>query len=434
MLSRRQTIQAILTSSVLIPFQSVVAQSDQQVVRKFCVFVQAQGGWDPTSFCDPKVNQPGRPVINRWSSELGIEQIGNISYAPIANNKTFFEKYFDRTLVINGVDFQSDQHQSSRVNAWTGRVAEGYPTTGAIFAATEGSGLPLPYMSFGGFSHASGATRVAQIQNERVLQHITDPNRRLWDSEQSFVSDEDWQALRDFSRSRAMSLLETATPTSLEQAQFTNYLEAMGQHQAIEHFAEELRMHKELSKVQSRQVDLSGTTLHSTLSRQSEIGVLAFKSGVTASVDLQIAGFDTHANHDETHAVALELLTDGIDHLWEFAEMHGIADRLFVVVGSDSGRTNHYNESNGKDHWPIGSYLIMEKDQDWTDRVVGVTDVSHFASKVNPTSLEVDASGGSVIQPKHVHQAIRKYLRIDTSDVARHFPLHTEEEFNFFSV
>lgn len=30
--------------------------------------------------------------------------------------------------------------------------------------------------------------------------------------------------------------------------------------------------------------------------------------------------------------------------------MHGIADRLVVVVGSDFGRTTHYNAEDGKDH------------------------------------------------------------------------------------
>ena len=35
--------------------------------RRLCVFIQADGGWDPTSFCDPKTNTPGEPVINHWA-------------------------------------------------------------------------------------------------------------------------------------------------------------------------------------------------------------------------------------------------------------------------------------------------------------------------------------------------------------------------------
>ena len=43
----------------------------------------------------------------------------------------------------------------------------------------------------------------------------------------------------------------------------------------------------------------------------------------------------------------------------------------------DFGRTNFYNDGNGKDHWPIGSYMIMEKDAPWGNRVVGLTDELH---------------------------------------------------------
>ena len=58
-----------------------------------------------------------------------------------------------------------------------------------------------------------------------------------------------------------------------------------------------------------------------------------------------------------------------MDYLWDYAETHGVADRMVVVIGSDFGRTNFYNSQDGKDHWPIGSYIVMEKNQPWTNRV-----------------------------------------------------------------
>ena len=62
-----------------------------------------------------------------------------------------------------------------------------------------------------------------------------------------------------------------------------------------------------------------------------------------------------------------------------------------VVVGVRiSGGTNKYNAEEGKDHWPIGSFMVMEKNQSWTNRIVGETDERHFARKVNPT----DAAAG----------------------------------------
>ena len=60
---------------------------------KLFVFVQADGGWDPTSFCDPKANTPGEPVINHWAERDEVHQIGRIRYAPFALNDAFFRKY-----------------------------------------------------------------------------------------------------------------------------------------------------------------------------------------------------------------------------------------------------------------------------------------------------------------------------------------------------
>ena len=77
---------------------------------KLFVFVQANGGWDPTSFCDPKANTPGEPVINHWAERDEIRQAGSIAYAPFARNAAFFEKYHRRMLVINGVDAQTNSH------------------------------------------------------------------------------------------------------------------------------------------------------------------------------------------------------------------------------------------------------------------------------------------------------------------------------------
>ena len=95
---------------------------------KLFVFIQADGGWDPTSFCDPKTNTPGEKVINHWAEAGEIGQVGNLSYADFANNAEFFEKYYDRMLVINGVDAQTNSHSAGIVHnlEWPGlgRVSE----------------------------------------------------------------------------------------------------------------------------------------------------------------------------------------------------------------------------------------------------------------------------------------------------------------------
>ena len=98
-------------------------------------------------------------------------------------------------------------------------------------------------------------------------------------------------------------------------------------------------------------------------------------------------------------------------------------------LGSDFGRTNFYNSQDGKDHWPIGSFVIIEKNQPWTNRVVGETDGLHFAQRINPRTLERDDAEGKIIYPKHVHKALRRYLGIENTPGAQRFPFNNTEDF-----
>ena len=84
------------------------------------VCVQVSGGWDVTSFCDPKINQPGEEPINTWANTGDVQQTGNIQYAPFAGNAVFFEKYRDYMMVVNGIDevgALSDRDELRRLHA-----------------------------------------------------------------------------------------------------------------------------------------------------------------------------------------------------------------------------------------------------------------------------------------------------------------------------
>ena len=395
---------------------------------KLAVFVQADGGWDPTSFCDPKGNVPGEPVINHWAESEEPRQAGNIRYAPFGKNRAFFEKYFQRMLVINGVDAQTNSHEAGIVHNWSGRISEGYPTTTALFAAQRGLGIAMPYLSFGGFSSTSGAVPFTRLTGSDEIRNIARPNLFDGRAEARLVKDKDWETFR---RYRAVDVARLATAPNLMPRAKRNrdlYSDAV-QPEAIEGlraFADLLPENHELHDWETFNRSFS------SLKRQAELAVLAFKAGVAVSADLFLGGFDTHANHDPDQDWLLGNLTDSIDLLWDHAEIHGIADRLVVVMGSDFGRTNHYNADGGKDHWPIGSFIVMEKNQPWTNRVIGETDELHFAYKVNPATLQRDDANGTLIHPKHVHKALRRYFGIENSLGSQLSPFHNTEDLPLF--
>ena len=401
---------------------------------KLFVFVQADGAWDPTSFCDPKENTPGEPVINHWAEHDGIRQEGNIPYAPFADNTDFFEKYHARMLVINGVDAQTISHTVGIVHNWSGRSSEGYPTMSALLAARHGEGLPVAYLNFGGFSETGGIVRYTRINNASLLRNIARPRVDREDPTRVYVTESDWQTIRAQQAEDAELL---ATETGLLPGDARNrrlYASAVAGSDELGRFADAIPPDDELEAAGGF-VGADGRFVWNDLGRQAQLAVLAFKTRVCVSADLWIGGFDTHGNHDRDHAGFLAALTQGVHHLWVAAEQHGVADRLVVVMGSDFGRTNHYNAVGGKDHWHVGSFVIMEKNQPWTNRVIGETDGLHYAYKIDPATLDPVGDGdpnGTYVHPKHVHKALRKYLGIETFADELGFPFRNTEDLAFF--
>ena len=428
-MNRRSFMQVMAGVGAVTGFRVPLANAANYSGKLFA-FVQAGGGWDPTSLCDPKTNVAGEPIINNWAQAGEVRQAGNIRYAPFAKNQAFFDKYYQRILVVNGVDAQTNSHSAGVTHNWSGRISEGYPTTTALLAAHNGAGLSMPYLSFGGFSNTAGVAVFTRLNNPGEIRNIAKPELVGGDPNRTpFFTSDDWASV---TRHRDKRMARLAAAPNLMPRDARNrelYAAALDADAAegLRAFADMIPSNAELNQVEEFDV------YRSSLKRQAQLTVLAFKAGVAVSADLRLGGFDTHDNHDPDQNWLLGNLTDSIDYLWDYAELHGVADRMVVVMGSDFGRTNKYNSDLGKDHWPIGSFIIMEKNQGWTNRVVGETDERHFAYKVDPVTLQRNDAAGTRIHPKHIHKALRKYLGVgDTADSLR-FPFNSTAELPLFS-
>ena len=331
-------------------------------------------------------------------------------------------------LVINAVDAQTNSHNAGIVHNWSGRISEGYPTTTALLAARNGPGMAMPYLSFGGFSNTAGIATFTRLNDARLIVNIATPE--LWGAykERAYIRSADWE---DLQASRAANIERLASaPNVLPRAARNRSLyasaltreatEGLRSYAAMIPDREHLQETEQIGRFRSR------------LKLQAQLAVLAFKAGVAVSADLYQGGFDTHRDHDRDHELLLGNMTDSVDFLWDYAEIHGVADRMVVVMGSDFGRTNHYNSEQGKDHWPIGSFIVMEKNRSWTNRVVGETDELHFARKVNLATLQRDDASGVIIHPKHIHKALRRYLGVESTVESQMFPFHNTEDLPLF--
>ncbi len=372
-------------------------------------FVNAGGGWDPTSICDPKgaayEDEPDR-MNNYLTDDIG--QAGNIRYAPVADNQGFFERHQDRTLVVNGIDMLTNGHDAGNRHTWSGRLSEGYPSMGATLAASYGVEQPLSYLTFGGYSETAGKVARTRAGNINVLERLAYPGRMDPGNEESgFHSERAREFIAKAQTDREVALLESQGLPHIRQSMGTLFTSRSG--------SNELRRLTEF---------LPETFSDNDLGRQAQLALAAFRAGVCVSASISIGGFDTHGNHDANAFPRIQQLTEGLDVLWQEAVANGIEDRVFVAIGSDFGRTPGYNDGAGKDHWAITSMMFQGAGVPG-NRVIGSSTHRHQADNYNLDTLQPDPNG-SHIEPGNIHQAIRRLAGIDQSELAAEFPIENQ--------
>jgi len=410
-INRRQFL--LSTAALAASLRSSGVRSEKFYSGPYLLRIHASGGWDLSQYCDPKVNQPHIEPITNWSDEQDIKWSGNIAFAPVANNNATFDALASRMLVINGVDTQTNAHQTGERHTWTGASGEGRPSITALFAAANGADLPLPMLNFGGFSATAGIIRPS-IAHPGSIKGLT-AQRSTEESE-----------LLERYRARGLDLVtEREYRSPWAQRKISNYRLSNQSKMQLD----------ELHSLLPDQLENPDGTHDgsSNLKAEIQVSLLAFKSGLTASAECSAGGnWDTHGDGEFSQLLNITALNNGLTYLWELAESLGIAKDLTVIVSSDFGRTPWYNSYGGKDHWPINSYLIMANNPAWGGRVVGHTDEMQNASHISPSSLQ-RTSSGTLIYPKHVHHALHQYLGISEFAKETGFDFKDTELFDFFN-
>lgn len=386
---------------------------------RFWVMVDAGGGWDPTLFIDPKGDAPrsdGRGPVNHFSESI-IRKAGNITYAagysedvevPEAGSPghldTFFQKHASRLLVINGIDTETNNHDAGSRFVWSGKIEAGYPSFGALVAASSAPEQPLSFISNGGYDFTASLVAPARVSGSSTFQQLAYPNAASPHREEGdrnpYFSSTVYEKIEAARQARLARLLRQSTlPLQTRQMQ-------------------QLQTVRSEDNNLNRLVNALPERISNGLAGQAEVAVASFTSGLAVSANLSTGGFDTHGNHDRNHTRRLTDLLAGIDHLWEQIEANNLQNRVTVLVGSDFGRTPFYNSNRGKDHWNVTSMMAMGAGIRG-NRVVGATDANVEARPVNPQTLAPD-SGGEIITPEHIHVALRDLAGIE-SDLESQF-------------
>jgi hypothetical protein len=398
----------------------------------FFLLFHASGGWDPTHLCDPKpASGPNDPQPTTHLQPGDIAQNGNIRYpgsfpaefydpnmmgGPGSAITSFFETYGNRMTCINGLDMQTNGHDSGTQSMWTGSLVPGLPSLGAYLAGTFNSALPMAFLAFGGFTETAGVAPRTRAGNLDALARIAYPTRSDPTNEEStyhssraleLIDEAQWHRDQAIISGQGLPKIRGMASTLFESRSGSNELQRL----------------QEYLPPQDVLQALTG------LQQQVVVAIAAYRAGISIAANLSVGGFDTHGDHDASQIPALDEIVGGAAYAMEEAGRHGLQDKIVIIMGSDFGRTPGYNDGNGKDHWNTTSMIFMGQGIAG-NRVVGETSENHEAYGVFPDlSIDRNIEAPLKILTAHVHSAIRdKYALGADNPLAQLAPLATEEK------
>jgi len=433
-MDRRRFVQlaGLAGLAFVAPFGATASRADNaKYGGPYWIMVNMSGGWDPTMSCDPKGG-----AIDRLYAASKIEKAGNIPYGPV-NGLTgqdevfytthdFFQKWHNRIMVVNGIDTETNNHDTGTRTTWSGQQGEGFPSFAALAAAValEQMNIPLAFLSNGGYDATGGVCSLSRVDAGAVQKlaypNLINPSDQNPDSYNTATTSSRIAAAQ-LARLQAMRDKQTLP---VARTAMGNLFLARGGDAGLAALAKELAATSlvtvddlpDLSGLQDK--GAVGDAVN--LMQQAQIATLAFKAGVAVSANLQIGGFDTHSNHDQDQAQQQLQTYRALDYIFGLLDKEGMTGKTYVLVGSDFGRTPKYNDGNGKDHWNITS-MIMSGPKVEGNRVIGATDNEFVAKNVN-TSLQVSASGKRIGTPE-IHRALRKLAGVTGTNNDQLFPL-----------
>jgi len=418
---------------------------------KFLIAVNASGGWDPTSLCDPKgLNRAYQDESDRYEGSTNSVDIdnnkvfGQIRWSAIpegvSNDEAvrlrvndqfdnFFTTYGNRLTVINGIDTGTNNHDTGNRFVWSGREETGYPSLAAYYAAAVSPTLPMAYISNGGYDFTDSLVARARASSAGFVEDVADPN---------FYSNDRGYVYRTYDRGTDLYTQIAAAQQARIQRQLSDETlplrrkqlqQLLGIRNTESNLGELTVALDDIQANVDRDVNWNVNRAES-LKSQAEVVVAAMAAGLTASANLNFGGFDTHGNHDANAYPQLGDLLEGVHFLMMALEHAGIADRTTVVMGADFGRTPYYNSGNGKDHWPVTSMMVITPQQTG-GRVFGASTNAFLAQPVNLTTGQPD-DNGVVLTPEHVNREIRRLMGVGSSPIASNYPINVAD-FNIFA-
>lgn len=347
--------------------------------RLLLVFVS--GGWDTTYAIDPK---PGLAGVD--SPAGAVQSFGDLDILTDASRPAvgaFFDAWGDQCAVVRGISVGSIAHPDCAHRILTGVTDGAAPDIAAIAAAQHAPGLAAPYLILGRTAYSGPfGSLAARTGSANQIVTLLDPKLQL--------------------PAQGGPLLPLA-PSDVEEALIRAHVEASAErelaasagNQRVQEFLGALPRGDQLRELGEV------TELELTRSFATQLGLVteALARGVCHSAQVESDdGWDTHtgnaaqgAKHQALFA-GLHALMQSLASAPGSASGSKLLDETVVVVASEFGRTPRLNASQGKDHWPVTSALVLGAGVAG-GRVIGGTDEKMEALAVDLATGQPDAKG-----------------------------------------
>lgn len=399
MITRRTFIErSALALSALGLSSTSFAQGAGGSGRRF-LFLHAVGGWDPLAVFAPKYGAAGIDM------EPGSEQM-TINGLPLVEGpgrpavRAFFERHASRTLILNGVSTRSVNHETCQAVALTGSTSTSKPDWGTLLAAGGRTEYDLPHVVFSGpifpgqygvlVSRAQGAlapliTGRLLPEAEPAVDGLGGPASRLVDR---FLA----------RRTRALG---AALPDNL-------------------HVRDLAEAGDRTRRILDQKNEIQLTSAFDPLS-QSRTAIQALSQGLCRVASVTgLDGWDTHTDNSLQTPLFQSLFStlDTIVDLLDTTPGPGgrmLSDDTLIVVTSEMARTPAYNATNGRDHWPYTTMMVIG--QGITGgRVVGAYDDGFNGVGIRPEDGSLDPSALG-IAPEDLGATLLQLGDIDPAEV-----------------
>jgi hypothetical protein len=385
MLNRRTFLGSFCASAVALTVAGRARAQAAPSTKKF-LFLFAAGGWDPLHALVPLF---GRDQIQMSPTAepmtIGRMQLVDGPGRPAVRN--FFTRWYERSLLWNGVSTRSVAHDVCTMIASTGSSSLERPDWGTQLAAAARDSYALPHLQLSGvvFPHDQGSV-VAKIGAFGQLQTVVDGTLLTYGDIPVTPTTRTSESVLDRFLARRSAAFRTkygALDPRAKRLGF-DYDDTVARTASLKALRDEINF---------------GSAFD--LRSQAATAIDAMSKGIcrVASIFAEPdpsspQGWDTHSDNDVQQTANFQHLFTELDIIMDLlAATTGptgvpLSEDTIIVLTSEMGRTPAYNPL-GRDHWPSTSVLIVGNGVQG-DRVIGGFDDGYIGLGLDPATGDID--------------------------------------------